>query len=246
MTDDRNLIPSDGLLSEEFLAQADKLKAEMYRKYREISNENTPEVDGNGNKIVRKRPDGKDYIIEPYIRLKLDEYFPGWSWQRAGGIQFLGSEWVVADGELTIIDVSLLAFGILPPVRRFWGGDAVRVQYKQGQAHTPENIIDIGDNVQSAITGAFKRAANRLTHIGDDKYAKRIEMEGAGTTEELIESQAELGGSAGISAVSQYLAREKILISKACKLLGIKALTKIENPAEALRLVKEAKQNGKL
>ena len=92
------------------------LKEEIYNKYNEISKEQTPQVDGNGIKIIEKRPDGYDYIIESYMRDCLDRHFPGWTWEAAAPLQFLGSEWVVAQGHLVIIDEYLLALGISPPV----------------------------------------------------------------------------------------------------------------------------------
>lgn len=171
------------LVTREFIEKVAAFKQDWSAVYDEISGSATPRIDGNGKKIVDKRPDGKDYIVASYMASALDRHFPGWSWERASGFQFLGSEWIAADGTLSIIDEHLINYGIKPPVRRFWAGDAVRIQYRKGEPHTMENVIDIGDNMSAASTGAFKRAVNRLTHIGDDIYGRRLEHENAGTIE---------------------------------------------------------------
>ncbi len=172
----------------DFLDKIASFKRDMYAHYKHISEIQTPEVDGTGKKIVRTRPDGKDYIEESYMRDALNKYFPGWSWEMAAPLHFLGAEWIVAQGHLTIIDENLLAFSINPPIRKFYGVDSVRIQYSRGQPHTPENIIDVGDNCKQAATAALKYAINRLTNIGDDIYGKRLEMEGAGTKEQVLET----------------------------------------------------------
>ena len=205
MVNENSLIIIDPtfLASEDFLKKCERIKDNIRKKMEEISAKETPKADNAGNKIRADRPDGKEYIVAQYMATELDREFPGWSWRKAGGLQFLGSEVVSADGELEIIDTNLLAFGIIPPIRRYWAGDAMRIQFKncpcqysnknpqtgkptpkrscedcQGTGklpHTPDNMVDPGDNVQSAITGAFKRAVNRLTHTGDDVYKKRLD-----------------------------------------------------------------------
>ena len=42
--------------------------------------------------------------------------------------------------------------------------------------HTPENIIDIGNNIKASNSDAFKVAANRLCNIADDVYRKQVEL----------------------------------------------------------------------
>ena len=232
------------ILTDQFKEQVASFKEAMRKQYRDISNEITPEVDGSGQKIVKKRPDGKDYIEERYMRACLDKHFPGWSWEMAAPAHFLGSEWVVAQGHLSIIDEHLIALGVVPPIRKFYGMDAVRIQYKQNTPHTPENIIDVGDNVQSANAGAFKRAVNRLTHIGDDIYNKRVDWEGAGTFEDVIDAQVELGGVVGLTAFNRYVSEHKLSVSKVIAIVG--PLSQIRNPAEALAKVKQARTEGKL
>lgn len=237
--------------SEDFLERIRQLKADMHEKYVKIGAEPTPLYDGEGREIIRHRPDGYDYIIEGYMRKKLDQYFPGWSWEH-GTIQFLG-EWIVTSGHLVIIDEYLLAFGIRPPLRQFFGSGADRIQFKTetkpdgrgGTAkvslpHVAENVVDVDKNVATSNTKALKRAINRLTNIGDDVYGKRIEEEGAGTLEEI------LSGGGGVIAKSvqeqafaKLLRERKVLVSRACKILDIDSLAEITDYGEAMRKIKE-------
>lgn len=223
------------VISDEFIERVKQFKQDMYDKHKEISKEETPQIDGEGKKIIKRRPDGKDYIDDAWMSEKLNKHFPGWSWERAGGITFLGSEWVCADGELVIIDESLLAFGITPPTRRYWAGDAVRIQYKSGLPHDPANIIDVGDNVQSAITGAKKRAINRLCGIGDDVYGKRIEEEGAGSYEEVLVANP------AADTFGTLVQKHRIPWSEVFKILDITSATEITDYAEAWNKIKQAK-----
>lgn len=227
-------IPTDLVVSKEFKQQVKNFKKDFYGKYKEISQTETPRVDGSGKKIIEKRPDGKDYIIDAYMSDMLDKYFPGWSWECAAPLQFLGSEWVVAQGTLTVIDEHLLVFGIKPPVRKYYGVDAVRVQFKRDKPHTPENIIDIGDNCQSANTGAKKRAINRLTHIGDDIYGKRIEQEGAGSYEDVVLATGDF------TQFGRWVDENKLTWGEVKKILGCE-ITEVKDWAEAMKKIKAAK-----
>src|SRR3990167_6254967 len=175
------------LIANEALDEKIKLfRKDWYKRYKNISKEKTPQVDGSGRKIIDRRPDGLDYIIDAYMYECLDKHFPGWSWEAAAPLQFLGAEWVVAQGHLIIVDEKLLAFGIQPPYRKYYGCGAARIQYKSGKEHTSENIVDVDKNVKAANTNAKKVAINRLTHIGDDIYGKRIYEEGAGSLEDVV------------------------------------------------------------
>jgi len=233
MADNKHLIE----YSEDFLTRIRQLKVDMHRKYVEIGAEPTPLYDGEGRQIVKKRPDGYDYIIEAYMRKKLDQHFPGWSWEN-GTIQFLG-EWIVTSGHLVIIEEYLLAFGIQPPVRRFFGSGADRIQFKKDAPHTTENVIDIDKNIATSNSKAMKRAINRLINIGDDVYGKRIEEEGAGTLEEILSGEGVMAKSIQEQAFSKFLRERKVLVSKACKILGIDNLSKITDYGEAMRKIKK-------
>ena len=116
---------------------------------------------------VKSRPDGYDYIEEGYMRQMLDEHFPGWSWIPAtdNAVQFLGSEWIVVSGSLIVSDYG--------QQRTFFSPGGSRIQFKSGQPHTAENVIDIDKQLGAANTNAFKRAINRLCRLGDDVYRKQ-------------------------------------------------------------------------
>jgi hypothetical protein len=207
-------------ITKEFAEKIQLFKNEWYEKIREISNTNTPELDGAGRKIVNGKGDtGYKYISDSYMHSALDKYFPGWSWEMASPLQFLGSEWVVAQGNLKIIDEHLLVFGINPPYRAYYGVDAVRIQFKKDMPHTPENIIDIGDNCKQANTNALKLAINRLTHIGDDIYGKQVETEGMGSLEDIIKNN----GVNASDAFYKYITSKHLLIGKVKEVLKAKA-----------------------
>ena len=232
MTEEKTLttIPFSPDLVERIAA----FKENWYKHYKKISKQKTPVYDGAGKQIVKKRPDNKDYIDDAWMSDRLNKHFPGWSWEAAAPLHFLGSEWVVAQGHLIIIDERLLAFNINPPLRRFYGTDAVRIQYKRDLPHVPENIIDVGDNCQSAITGAKKRAINRLTGIGDDIYGKRIEEEGAGSMEDIITGKTTGSTDSQAKMFNEFLAKHKIPVSRALSILKLKSLAAITDYKQAL------------
>lgn len=223
--------------SDEFKAKIEAFNKDWHKFYKEISKEETPQVDGTGRKIVDKRPDGLDYIIEAYMRECLDRHFPGWSWEGTNNpVQFLGSEWVQISAHLLILDMHLLAFGINPPYRKFLGVAAARIMYKSGRPHTPENIVDIDKNVKAGNSNAFKVAVNRLTHIGDDVYGKRIEEEGAGTVETVFETDPHATNFTAL--IEKY----RIPWSEVFKILDISSATEIKDFKEAWEKIKQHKK----
>ena len=225
----------DLIISSEFKAKVKSFNEDFYQKYNEISREPTPQVDGEGRKIIEKRPDGHDYIVESYMRDCLDRHFPGWSWEAASPLQFLGSEWVVAQGHLIILDYHLLEFGINPPVRKFFGVDSVRIQYKRDSEHLPINIIDVGDNCKSANTAAMKYAINRLTHIGDDVYGKRMEYDGSGSYEDVVMATGDF------TSFGHWIEKQHISWGEVKEILKVKELTEVKDWTEAIVKIKEAK-----
>lgn len=235
-------------MTPEFLEKVTAYKAEWYKKYQAISQEDTPKIDGNGKKIVNRRPDGYDYIEESHIRNMLDKHFPGWSWEMAAPLQFLGGEWIVAQGHLIIIDEHLLAFGINPPIRKFFGVDSVRIQYRtmldpkdtKQKARIPSpheacNIVDVGDNCKQAVTAALKYAANRMCRIGDDVYGKRTEYEGAGTLESQMESNPNADN------FSRWITEHHGIWSEIFQILGTNDIATITDWEEAKNKVKAKK-----
>jgi len=249
------------LYSPEFLEKINEFKKDWRAKYKKISKEKTPQVDGTGKKIINKRPDGYDYIEESYMRECLDKHFPGWSLNMAAPLHFLGSEWIVAQVFLDVIDEYLIPYNISPPIRRFYGVDSVRIQYRTCQCkrrnngvplpncpickgtgslpHNPENIVDVGDNCKQAVTAALKYAINRLTHIGDDVYGKRIEEEGAGSLEELVTMEG-AGQDIKQKAFNELVKSKRLTYSKVFEILGIKSLSEITDYGKAYERIKVA------
>lgn len=222
-----------GLIDSDFFEKVKKFNEDWTKRYKKISNEETPKIDGTGRKIIDKKGN-YDFIIAAYMVECLDKHFPGWSWEYAAPIQVLGSEWIVAQGQLIIIDERLLAFHIHPPYRRFYGCGAARIQYPSGQVHTVDKIIDINNNVKSANTEAMKVAINRLTHIGDDVYGKRIEEEGMGSLED-----AALAQNDAISFL-RWVQDLKLKPGELAQILG-HGVEGITDFPEAIKKVKEAK-----
>lgn len=216
------------IISDEFRAKVAQFNKDYYSHVQEIAREKTPQLDGEGRKIIEKRPDGYDYIIDSYMRDCLDRHFPGWSWEAVGkGIDLLGAEWIGSIGHLCIIDPYLIPLGV-NSVRKFLGVDYVRIQYKKDKPHTPEWIVDIGDNAKSANTAALKYAINRLTRIGDDVYGKRVEYEGSGSLIDLFDDNPNQ------TMFLKILADRKILLSTALQKLGIKDLKEITDFKEVM------------
>lgn len=223
------------VISDEFKQRVREFKAEWRKKYKAISKEKTPQVDGSGRRIIERRPDGFDFIIEAYMRECLDKHFPGWSWDMGGPPVFLGSEWVIVWGTLGIIDEMLIPMGVSPPIRRFSATNGVRIKFKSGKPHLPENVIDVGNDVASANSKAFKKAINQLTHIGDDIYGKRIEEEGAGSLEDVALA------SNDATAFGRWIAGNKLTFGEVMKVLGVSSMNEITDFQGAIRKVKEAK-----
>ena len=149
-------------MAKELVKVNGKAKSEIRQKHKEISNKKTPSS-------FIKTKDGFEYVKEGYLRHRLNDAYPIWSWSPAGDkpVELLGSEWVIVSGKLVIEDNGI--------AREFFSPGAARIQFKRGKEHIPENVIDIDKNVASANTNAFKRAINRLTNIADDIYKKQIE-----------------------------------------------------------------------
>ncbi len=233
------------IISDEFKANIKAFKKDFADKYRRISKERTPEVDGTGKKIIDKRPDGYDFIIEAYMRNCLDGHFPGWSWEMGGPPQFLGSEWVIGWGTLTIIDEHLLAFGLNPPIRKFSAASGVRIKFGRNKPHTPDNVVDIGNDVSALNSKAFKKAINQLTHIGDDVYGKRIEEENMGTLEEIVASDSvTMDENVAATAFSKLVKDMRMSWTKVFEILGVKDLTEIKDYKQALSKLKEIQEKG--
>ena len=161
------------------LAVPDNVKDSIRDKRKRISNETTHSM------FVEKKQ-GYDYVKEEYLRSKLNEEYPLWSWSPAGSnpVQFLGAEWVVVSGTLRIDEDGF--------TKEFFSPGAARLHYKGNSERTLNNIIDTDHSVGSANTNGLKRAINRLTNIADDVYRKQMIDPSLDVDEiEMIESMME-------------------------------------------------------
>tara|TARA_R110000824_G_scaffold10990_2_gene47957 strand:+ start:6976 stop:7590 length:615 start_codon:yes stop_codon:yes gene_type:complete len=128
-------------------------------KHEEISKAKTSPL------YVQKRqgPGGTtlDYVDEGYMRRVLNTQYPLWSWEVIK-YEFLGKESVAVHGRLIIIDNGTQ--------RSFDALAAHRVAVKKETG----DFVDLGNDMKSANTEAFKVACNRLCNIADDVYRKAI------------------------------------------------------------------------
>jgi hypothetical protein len=128
-------------------------------KHDEISKNKTSPL------YVQKRegPGGRtlEYVDEGYMRQILNTHYPLWSWEVIK-YEFLGKEAVAVHGRLTIIDNGV--------PRKFDALAAHRIACLKSTG----NFVDLGNDMKSANTEAFKVACNRLCNIADDVYRKAI------------------------------------------------------------------------
>lgn len=226
-------------MSPEFQSNIRKFKQEWFRVYDNISRQQTPKRDKKGTQVI-KEINGLDYIIEGYMRSLLDRNFPGWSWEATSNPLQIVLNYVVVAGHLKIIDEHLLAFGIIPPYRYYMGIGGARIQFKSGQPQSPQAVVDIDKNVKSANSNALKVAINRLCHIGDDVYHKRIDEEGLVIESnepkaEIIIEKDDLG------QLGYFISDNRISPVEAMKILNIDDFRKVADVNEAIKKIKEAR-----
>jgi len=226
----------------EFEENIKRFRAEWVKFYTDIGGIKTPKRDKKGTPIIGQIQ-GLDYIIEGYMRSELDKYFTGWSWESAGNppLQIV-LNYVVVTGHLKIIDRHLLAFGIVPPYRYYMGCGGARIQFKSNKPMTPENVVDIDKNVKSANSNALKVAINRLCHIGDDVYKKRIEDDGF-TGEVKQGEQAIVYEANDTNRLGEFISDNKLQakIPEVMKILGISSFAEIKDVNLAIAKIKVAR-----
>ena len=155
--DDKPVVYSD-----DFLKKVKQFEKALLNKHTKISQKKTP------RSKVKRDGQGFEYVPVGWMADQINKDFPMWSWCGLPGHSVqMGGEWVVTDGELEIVDNGIK--------RRFYSPGAARIQFKRGKPHTPENIVDMDNNVAAANSNAFKRAVNRLCNIADDIYRKQID-----------------------------------------------------------------------
>ena len=113
---------------------------------------------------VQKRPGPggttMDFVDEGYMRQVLNDNFPIWSWQVVK-YDILENE-VTCHGRLTISDDGAL--------RSFDALSAHKIALTRAEGR----YVDLGNDMKSANTEAFKVACNRLCNIADDVYRKSV------------------------------------------------------------------------
>lgn len=148
----KNLPSIDGVNLQE-------VESKMVEVHADTSKQTTSEL------YVQKRqgPGGRvlDYVDEGYMRRKLNELYPVWNWE-VKKYEFLGKEAVAVHGCLTIVDNGI--------PRHFDALAAHRVACSRDSG----DFVDLGNDMKSANTEAFKVACNRLCNIADDVYRKSI------------------------------------------------------------------------
>jgi len=131
-------------------------------KHKKVSREKT-----NKNHVKQKA--GMDYVEFSYMKNKANEHYPLWSFKNLEIInELITTGWVVVKGELHFLDEGVPRVGAVAA--------AHRVAFKSGADRTPQNIVDLGNDVKAAVSDAMKKAFNVYMNISDDIY-RTIEIE---------------------------------------------------------------------
>jgi len=122
-------------------------------KHQQVSEENTPQD-------VVKSKNGFDYVDEGYMRWRLNQHYPIWSWEVVK-YETLGDKAIVVHGRLKIMDEGI--------PRSFDSVAAHRIAVARSGA----GYVDLGNDLKAANSDAFKVAVNRLCNVADDVYRKQ-------------------------------------------------------------------------
>ena len=122
-------------------------------KHQHVSEEPTPQD------VVKSR-NGFDYVDEGYMRWRLNQHYPIWSWEVIK-YETLGDKAIVVHGRLKIMDEGI--------PRSFDSVAAHRI----AQARSGAGYVDLGNDLKAANSDAFKVAVNRLCNVADDVYRKQ-------------------------------------------------------------------------
>jgi len=235
-TTDASLVTYDSA----FIARIEAFNKDWHESYQSISRQKTPQYDRLGEKIIKQRWDGLDYVPEGYMRKKLDKHFPGWSWLEVGQVQIIVAlEAIVAEGKLAIIDPRLITMRIDPPYRYFRGVGGARIKYQKDKPHNALTLVDIDKDVKSANSEALKVAINRLTFICDDVYGKRSEVEGVSDAD-IAAGIVDIPTGAAQQMFTDYVKRSGRPYSEVFKVLGVANMSGIKDHAAALRKLQTA------
>jgi hypothetical protein len=122
-------------------------------KHQHVSEDPTPQD------VVKSR-NGFDYVDEGYMRWKLNQYYPIWSWEVIK-YETLGDKAIVVHGRLKIMDEGV--------PRSFDSVAAHRIAVSRNGS----GYVDLGNDLKAANSDAFKVAVNRLCNVADDVYRKQ-------------------------------------------------------------------------
>ena len=135
----------------------DNISAVLVSKHNSISKKPTSPL------YVKKLMDF-DYVDEGWMRQVLNDNFPVWSWEVIK-YEFLGKEAVSVHGRLMIVDEGQ---------PRYFDALAAHRMTISKQGENAGGYVDLGNDMKSANTEAFKVACNRLCNISDDVYRKSV------------------------------------------------------------------------
>ena len=122
-------------------------------KHQNVSEAPTPQ------EVVKSR-NGFDYVDEGYMRWRLNQHYPIWSWEVLK-YETLGDKAIVVHGRLKIIDEGV--------PRSFDSVAAHRIAVSRNGS----GYVDLGNDLKAANSDAFKVAVNRLCNVADDVYRKQ-------------------------------------------------------------------------
>jgi len=125
----------------------------LIRKHQKVSEEPTP------SDVVKSR-NGFDYVDEGYMRWRLNQYYPIWSWEVIK-YETLGDKAIVVHGRLKVMDEGV--------PRSFDSVAAHRIAVSRNGS----GYVDLGNDLKAANSDAFKVAVNRLCNVADDVYRKQ-------------------------------------------------------------------------
>ena len=109
--------------------------------------------------VVKSRK-GFDYVDEGYMRWRLNQHYPIWSWEVIK-YETLGDKAIVVHGRLKVMDEGV--------PRSFDSVAAHRIAVTRNGS----GYVDLGNDLKAANSDAFKVAVNRLCNVADDVYRKQ-------------------------------------------------------------------------
>ena len=125
----------------------------LIQKHQQVSETPTP------SDVVKSR-NGFDYVDEGYMRWRLNQHYPIWSWEVIK-YETLGDKAIVVHGRLKVMDEGV--------PRSFDSVAAHRIAVSRNGS----GYVDLGNDLKAANSDAFKVAVNRLCNVADDVYRKQ-------------------------------------------------------------------------